>query len=56
MAKEVKEYVCPLTVNYVELEALLEGKTIAEYIGDKLPAEEVERIAVDFNIYKQNKK
>lgn len=56
MAKEVKEYVCPLTVNYVELEALLEGKTIAEYIGDRMEKEEVERISIDFNIYKQNKK
>lgn len=56
MAKETKEYVCPLTVNYIELEALIGNKTIAEYIGDKLPAEEVERIEIDFAIYKQNKK
>lgn len=56
MAKEVKEYVCPLTVNYVELEALIGDKTIAEYVGDNLPKEEVERIEIDFAIYKQNKK
>lgn len=56
MAKEVKGYVCPLEVSYSELEALIGNKTIAEYVGDKLPAEEVERIEIDFAIYKQNKK
>ena len=60
MAKKEKEvvtdYVCPLTVNYKELEEVLNGQDLAEYIGDNLPKEEVERIVIDFNIYKQNKK
>ena len=53
---EENGYVCPLTINYVELEKLLDGKTLKEYVGDNLPKEEVERIETDFAIYKSNKK
>lgn len=53
---EENGYVCPLTINYVELEKLLDGKTIKEYVGDNLPKEEVKRIETDFAIYKSNKK
>ena len=48
-------YVCPLTVNYVELEALLAGKSIADYIGKNLPENEVKRIENDYKIYLKNK-
>lgn len=54
-AEEV-QYVCPLTVNYIELEKLLNGKTIAEYVGKNLPENEVKRIEEDFKIYQSIKK
>lgn len=50
-----EEYVCPLTVNYKELEALLNGKDLKSYVGDKLPKEEIERIETDYKIYLKNK-
>ena len=50
------EYVCPLTITYVELEKLLNGKTIVEYIGKNLPENEVKRIEEDFKIYQSIKK
>ena len=56
MAKAKTEYTCPLTVNYVELYAIIGDADLVAYIGDNLPSEEVERIVTDFNIYKQNKK
>ncbi len=48
-------YVCPLSVNYKELTELLNGKDVADYIGDKLPEEEVKRIKIDYEIYLKNK-
>jgi len=55
--EEVEDgYICPLTVNYKELETLLNGKTIAEYIGKNLPENEVKRIEADFKIYQSIKK
>lgn len=50
-----KEYICPLKVNYKELETILAGKKLAEYVGDKLPKDEVKRIERDFEIYLTNK-
>lgn len=50
------EYVCPLTISYAELKTLLNGKTIAEYIGKNLPENEVKRIEEDFKIYQSIKK
>ena len=50
------DYVCPLTITYVELEKLLNGKSIAEYVGKNLPKEEIERIEEDFKIYQSIKK
>lgn len=50
------EYVCPLTISYAELEKLLNGKTISEYIGKNLPENEVKRIDEDFKIYQSIKK
>lgn len=54
-AKSTK-YVCPLTISYAELEKLLNGKSIAEYIGKNLPENEVKRITEDFKIYQSIKK
>ena len=53
---EEVEYICPLTVNYKELETLLNGKTISDYIGKNLPENEVKRIEEDFKIYQSIKK
>lgn len=52
-ATEVKAYVCPLDVAYDELEAILAqtGGTLTDYVGDKLPQEEVQRIENDFGLY-----
>ena len=54
---EVKGYVCPLDVTYDELEAILAptGGTLTDYVGDKLPQEELERIENDFGLYLTNK-
>ena len=56
-ATEVKAYVCPLDVTYHELEAILApaGGTLTDYVGDKLPQEELERIENDFGLYLTNK-
>jgi hypothetical protein len=53
---EEAEYVCPLTVNYKELEEALKGKSITDYVGDKLPKEQVEAIEADFKIYQSKNK
>ena len=52
-ATEVKGYICPLTINYEELEAILAptGGILTDYVGDKLPIDEVQRIERDFGIY-----
>lgn len=54
----VDDYVCPLSINYAELEAILSplGESVTEYVGDRLPEEEVKRIEKDFKIYLTNKK
>lgn len=54
----VDDYVCPLSVNYAELEAILSplGESVTDYVGDRLPEEEVKRIETDFEIYLTNKK
>jgi len=49
------DYTCPLSVNYEELESILSGKDLTEYVGDNLPKEEVERIEKDYKIYLTNK-
>lgn len=49
----VDSYVCPLSVNYAELEAILSplGESVTDYVGDRLPEDEVKRIEKDFKIY-----
>jgi non-homologous end joining protein Ku len=49
------DYICPLSVNYEELESILSGKDLNKYIGDNLPKEEIERIEKDYKIYLTNK-
>lgn len=49
------DYICPLSVNYEELESILSGKNLTEYIGNNLPKEEVERIEKDYKIYLTSK-
>ena len=53
--KSKKEYVCPLSVNYKELEILLNSKSITDYVGNKLPEDEVKRIEADYKLYLKNK-
>lgn len=57
-SKEVKGYVCPLDVTYDKLETILEltGGALTDYVGSRLPQEEVQRIEKDFKIYLTNKK
>lgn len=54
---EVKGYLCPLDVTYDELEVILAptGGTLTDYVGSRLPQEEVQRIEKDFEIYLTNK-
>lgn len=48
-------WVSPLDVNYKELETILDGKELAEYVGNKLPDDEVKRIETDYKLYLKNK-
>jgi hypothetical protein len=50
-AEAVKEWVSPLDVNYKELTELLGENSLEDYIGDKLPEEEVKRINTDYQLY-----
>lgn len=50
-----EDYICPLSVNYEELESILSGKDLTEYVGNNLSKEEVERIEQDYKIYLTNK-
>lgn len=56
-SKQETTYICPLSVNYDELEAILAplGESLTDYVGNRLPKEEVERIENDFEIYLTNK-
>ena len=56
-SKQETPYICPLSVNYDELEAILAplGESLRDYVGNRLPKEEVERIENDFEIYLTNK-
>lgn len=48
-------WVSPLDVNYIELTALLGDTNLVDYIGDRLPDDEVKRIETDYAIYLKNK-
>lgn len=56
-SKKEIDYICPLSINYEELEKILSplGENLTDYVGDRLPEEEVKRIEIDFNIYLTNK-
>lgn len=53
---ETEDWKSPLDVNYKELEVLLGEQSLADYVGDRLPDEEVKRIETDYAIYLKNKK
>jgi len=50
-----EEWISPLGVNYKELETILNGEELSDYIGDRLPEEEVKRIETDYKLYLKNK-
>jgi len=50
-----EEWIYPLDVNYKELETILNGEELSDYIGDRLPEEEVKRIETDYKLYLKNK-
>ncbi|MDI3348966.1 hypothetical protein PIGBHMHK_00684 [Mycoplasmopsis arginini] len=50
-----EEWISPLDVNYKELETILNGEELSDYIGDRLPEEEVKRIETDYKLYLKNK-
>jgi len=52
---ELSDWVSPLDVNYKELESILDGKKLSDYVGDRLPEEEVKRIETDYKLYLKNK-
>ena len=54
-SEAVKEWISPLDVNYKELTELLGENSLDDYIGDKLPEEEVKRINTDYQLYLKNK-
>lgn len=56
LAKSKKEdWISPYDVNYKELEVVLDGKELSDYVGDRLPEEEVKRIETDYKLYLKNK-
>jgi hypothetical protein len=54
-AEAVKEWISPLDVNYKELTDLIGENSLEDYIGDRLPEEEVKRINTDYQLYLKNK-
>lgn len=50
-----EEWISPYDVNYKELETILNGEELSDYIGDRLPEEEVKRIETDYKLYLKNK-
>lgn len=52
---ELVDWVSPYDVNYAELTEILNGEDFADYVGDRLPEEEVKRIKTDYELYLKNK-
>lgn len=52
---ELSDWVSPNDVNYKELEEILDGEELSDYVGDRLPEEEVKRIETDYKLYLKNK-
>lgn len=52
---EVEKWVSPYDVNYKELEVILDGKELSDYVGDRLTEEEVKTIETDYKLYLKNK-
>lgn len=52
---ELADWVSPYDVNYKELEAILDGEKLSDYVGDRLPEEEVKRIETDYKLYLKNR-
>ena len=50
-----EQWISPLDVNYKELTDLLGEDSLEDYVGDKLPEEEVKRINTDYQLYLKNK-
>lgn len=53
--EELGGYICPLSINYHELKAIIGNLSIEDYIGENLPKDEVKRIKNDYEIYLKNK-
>lgn len=52
---EVSDWISPYDVNYKELKEILDGEELSDYIGDRLPEEEVKLIEKDYKLYLKNK-
>lgn len=52
---EEADWISPYAVNYKELEEILAGEELSDYVGDRLPEEEVKRINTDYQLYLKNK-
>ena len=52
---ELSDWVSPYSVNYKELESILDGEELSDYVGDRLPEEEVKLIEKDYKLYLKNK-
>ena len=52
---ELSDWISPYDINYKELETILDGEELSDYIGDRLPEEEVKLIEKDYKLYLKNK-
>lgn len=52
---EDPDWISPYSVNYAELTELLGDKELSDYVGDRLPEDEVKRIETDYKLYLKNK-
>ena len=52
---KLSDWVSPYDVNYKELETILDGEELSDYVGSRLPEEEVKRIETDYKLYLKNK-
>lgn len=52
---ELSDWISPYDINYKELESILDGEELSDYIGDRLPEEEVKLIEKDYKLYLKNK-
>lgn len=51
---ELSDWISPYDVNYKELKDILDGEELSDYIGDRLPEEEVKLIEKDYKLYLKN--